>query len=258
MRYLAFVFSGIIFILMAFIAQGYAKINLPEVAGVWFFDEKEGNIVNDSSGNENHGKFNGTLQWTKEGVFGGALNCGNQGHVLIQDSDTLDLDKEWTLTTWVRINPPMTRWQHIINKRLDLEDNYAIRLQDIGSWEVYVNNGGWVRLGDPSLATGGEWVHLAATYDGKSILTLYVNGEQVATRVGVAPPPVNDVDLRFGAYQGNSGGMDGMIDDTAIFAVALSPEEIESIKEKGLAVVLNLYAIDPVGKLPTTWGDLKR
>jgi len=244
-------------ILAVFAVQACADIDMKDVVGLWFFDEGEGDAINDSSGNENHGKFNGILQWVEEGVFGGALNCGRQGHALIPDSDSLDLAKAWTLTTWVKINPPMARWQHIINKRFDVQDNYAIRLQDIGKWEVYINNGGWVRLGDPSPAKGGEWVHLAATYNGKDTLTLFVDGEQVATRAGVGPPPVNNIDLRFGAYQGNTGGMDGMIDDTAIFTVDLTQDEIKVIKEKGLAEALNVQPVEPAGRLATTWGDLK-
>lgn len=239
-------------------AFSYAALNMADMAGMWLFEEGEGTQVFDSSDNGNHGRFNGSPRWVDEGIFGGALNCASSGHVLIPDNDSLDLDKAWTLTTWVNINPPMERWQHVINKRFDVEDNYAIRLQDTGSWEVYINNGGWVRLGDPSKAKGGEWVHLAATYDGSSMLILYVGGEQVATRAAVSPPPVNNIDLRLGSYSGNSGGMDGMIDDTAIFTVDLTPGEIVTIKEKGLQAAMNIRAVEPSGKFPTIWGKIKK
>ena len=236
----------------------YADLNMADVAGMWLYEEGAGTEVLDSSENGNHGRFNGSPQWTDDGVFGGALNCASSGHVLIPDSDSLDLEAAWTLTTWVNINPPMERWQHVINKRFDIADNYAIRLQDTGAWEVYINNGGWVRLGDPSKAIGGEWVHLAATYDGSSELILYVGGEQVATRSAVGPPPANDIDLRLGNYQGNSGGMDGMIDDTAIFTVDLTPKEIVTIKENGLEVAMNIQSVGPLGKFPTFWGKIKK
>lgn len=236
----------------------HAELRIEDLAGMWLFEEGKGTEVIDSSENGNHGRFNGTPQWVDKGAFGGALNCARQGHVLIPDSDSLDLDAAWTLTTWVNINPPMERWQHVINKRFDVQDNYAIRLQDTGAWEVYINNGGWVRLGDPGPAKGGEWVHLAATYDGSDALILYVDGEQVAIRRGVSPSPVNDIDLRFGNYQGNSGGMDGMIDDTAIFTVDLTPKEIVVIKENGLAVAMNMQPVEPSGKLSACWGDIKK
>jgi hypothetical protein len=226
-------------ILAALAVSVCADIDRDNVVGLWLFEEGEGTVVNDSSGQGNHGTFNGGVQWA-EGIFGTAVNCGAKGHVLVKDSDSLDLDKAWTLTLWVKINPPMERWQTILNKRFDIATNYVIRLQDVGKWEVMVNNGGWVRVGDPSPAQGGEWVHLAGTYDGTSNLTLFVDGQQVATRSGVRPPPVNNIDLRLGNYSGNSGGIDGMMDETAIFNVALPPEDIRRIREEGLATALNL------------------
>ena len=82
-----------------------AELDIENVVGLWLFDEGEGDIVNDLSGHENHGTFNGTLEWV-EGIIGGALNCTTGGHVLIKDSDSLDLDEAWTLTLWVNIHPP--------------------------------------------------------------------------------------------------------------------------------------------------------
>ena len=84
----------------AVVARG--QIDIDDVVGLWLFDEGEGDVVNDISGNENHGTFNGTPEWT-EGVFGGALDCSAGGHVLIKDSDSLDLEEAWTLTLWVNI-----------------------------------------------------------------------------------------------------------------------------------------------------------
>jgi len=52
--------------------------------------------------------------------------------------------------------------------------------------------------------------------------------------------------------------MDGMIDDTAIFTVDLTPKEIVVIKENGLAAAMNMQAVEPSGKLSTCWGDIKK
>jgi hypothetical protein len=144
MRSVRFLCLGLI-TLIVITASARAEIYMDNVVGLWLFDEGEGEVVNDLSGNENHGTFNGTPEWV-EGVIGGALNCARQGHVLIKDSDSLvDMDEAWTLTLWVNINPPMERWQTILNKRFDTATNYVIRLQDVGKWEVMVNNGSWVR-----------------------------------------------------------------------------------------------------------------
>jgi len=239
MRSFGFACLGLI-ILAVVAAPTCAEVNMEDAVGLWLFDEGQGQTVKDISGNENHGTFNGAPEWA-EGVFGAAVNCATRGHVLIKDSDSLDLDKAWTVAIWVNINPPMDRWQTVLNKRFDIATNYVIRLsQDRVKWEVMINNGGWVRLSDPNPPQGGEWVHLAGTYDGGSTLTFFVNGEQVATRSGVAPPPVNTIDLRLGSYAGNSGGIDGMMDETAVFKAALEPEDIRFIMEEGLEVALGI------------------
>ena len=238
MRLLEAACLGLI-ILAASAVAAHAEIDIDDVVGLWLFDEGEGEVVNDISGNENHGTFNGTPEWT-DGVFEGALNCSTGGHVLIKDSDSLDLDEAWTLTLWVNINPPMERWQTILNKRFDTETNYVIRLQNTGAWEVMINNGSWVRVGDPSPAQSGQWVHLAGVYDGADTLSLFVDGQKVASRSGIARPPANSIDLRLGSYSGSGGGIDGMIDETAIFKAALEPEDIMLIKDEGLAAALDL------------------
>jgi hypothetical protein len=232
-------------------APACAKIRMENAVGLWLFDEGQGEVVNDISGMENHGSFNGAPEWT-EGLFGGALNCATGGHVLIKDNDSLDLDKAWTVALWVNIEPSaIGTWQTILNKRYDIATNYVIRLsQDRIKWEVMINNGGWVRLSDPNPPQGGEWVHLAGTYDGADVLSFFVNGEQVATRAGTAPPPVNDIDLRLGSYSGSGGGIRGMLDETAIFNVALAPEDIRLIEEKGLEVALGIGAAGSVARSP--------
>jgi len=228
-----------LFILAILAPAIYAELDMGNVVGLWLFDEGGGDVVNDLSGNENHGSFNGTPEWV-EGIIAGALNCAAGGHVLIKDSDSLDLAEAWTLTLWVNIHPPMERWQTILNKRFDTATNYVIRLQDVGKWEVMVNNGGWVRVGDPDPAQGDQWVHLAGVYNGTDTLSLFVDGKQVASRSGIAPPPVNEIDLRLGSYSGNAGGIDGMMDETAIFNAALEPDDILRIMEEGLSVALDL------------------
>jgi len=260
-------YAGFSFIVMVVFALPIsAELQMEDAVGLWLFDEGDGTVVNDGSGKENHGTFNGAPEWA-EGPFGGALNCGKQGHVLIKDSDSLDLQEAWTVALWVNINPPMERWQTILNKRYDTATNYVIRLsKDRVKWEVMINNGGWVRVADPNPPQGGEWVHLAGVYNGTDTLAFFVDGEQVAAREGVSPPPANNIDLRLGSYAGNSGGIDGMIDETAIFTVALAPEDIQLIIQEGLATALDMSgsgfakAGRPSPKdgtvLDTNWADL--
>ena len=47
----------------------------------------------------------------------------------------------------------------------------------------------------------------------------------------------------------------GIIDDVALFNIALSEEEMEAIMNEG---VQTAAAVEPVDKLTTTWGRIKR
>ena len=49
----------------------------------------------------------------------------------------------------------------------------------------------------------------------------------------------------------------GLIDEVAIFNVALEKADIKAIMDKGLAVALGITAVYPTGKLTTMWGSIK-
>ena len=50
---------------------------------------------------------------------------------------------------------------------------------------------------------------------------------------------------------------DAVIDEVAIFSVALSESEIQMMMEKGLSALL-LTPVEPEGKLSTTWANVKQ
>lgn len=84
---------------------------------------------------------------------------------------------------------------------------------------------------------GGAWVHLVGTYDGSS-WRLYRNGAQVAsTAAPIGALPVDDADWAIGST--GNGWADyyaGMVDEVAIYDVALSPAQIASHYQAGISV----------------------
>ncbi len=50
----------------------------------------------------------------------------------------------------------------------------------------------------------------------------------------------------------------GLIDEFAIFNVALTEDDIKTIMDKGLARALGIAAVSPSGKLTATWGSIKK
>ena len=78
------------------------------------------------------------------------------------------------------------------------------------------------------------WSHVVGTYDGET-LQLYVNGVNVkenATPSGPLDTRTND--LTIGKARLNNYGLDGRVDEVAIYDRALTPEEIQQHYQNGL------------------------
>ena len=104
----------------------------------------------------------------------------------------------------------------------------------------------------------GEWSFVALTHDGKT-LALYVNGEVVAD-LDVGEPSFSQQhdggSIWLTRWKGGAGwDFSGVLDEIAIFNAALSEDDLTTIMEKGLEKALD---VSPVGRLTTTWGNIKR
>jgi hypothetical protein len=104
----------------------------------------------------------------------------------------------------------------------------------------------------------GHWHHLAATVSSEGI-DLYVDGELDSHYGGVSSISASNSTVTIGAPNSNGWGTSfrGIIDDVAIFDVALEKEDILTLMEKGLKQSLYPSAVDVSGKLTTTWADIK-
>ena len=108
------------------------------------------------------------------------------------------------------------------------------------------------------VAVAGEWTHLAVVYDAGQVTT-YVNGEQDGQLAGTLGTGTGaQVTLGFANDGvGNPGEeLNGLIDEVLIYNRPLSVAEIQELMNGD--PVSNLLAVEPAGKLTTTWGSLKR
>jgi len=112
---------------------------------------------------------------------------------------------------------------------------------------------------DSGATAGGEWQHLAFTFDG-DIAISYVNGVEVAANddrdgmVGYEGDPHFTIGERSFPALGEPFG--GMIDEVALFSRVLSAAEVADAMANGVAT--GATAVEPAGKLSTTWAWLKR
>lgn len=255
-------FSGILVALLVLTPQAFAKIDEEAVVGMWLFEEGRGDIARDSSGKGNNGNISGPVKWT-DGKFGqGAEFNGQNTWVEVQSNDSLILE-ELTMVAWAKMKPSQgVRWQSIMMKGQNPRNYLLCVDKDTQRLQLSITKGApdaWGGPIDGPQITDEEWHHLAGVIGEKTGLAIYVDGVQVGQQAYSVPsldatPEV----LRIG--DGSAGGhqLEGILDEVAIFNVALEADDIVDIMNKGLEVVTGMGAVvESCGKLATVWGKLK-
>ncbi len=244
------VFIYLIVAIMILVPQGNAKIDSESIVGAWLFDEGGGDTARDSSGKGNDGKLVGDPKRVA-GKFGEALEFdGEDDCVEVPDDDTLDVTAV-TLAAWVKSEANLLVDGNVIVYKLS---SYIHQY-----WSSTMNPGvfvaaawcgsGWL---PQAVIWDGEWHHVALTYDG-SVQRFFADGvfagDNAACKGDI---DITDNDLIIGT--GNTGSYTGLIDEVAVFDVALDEEDFEIIIAEGFRA---LTAVSSIGKLTATWGSIK-
>jgi len=254
--YLSVIIFGLIFVPLT-----NAKLDLKTAAGIWLFDEDDGDIAEDISGNKNHGTIQGA-KWAKGKTKSALSFNGLSDRVVVPDSNSLDLQEAWTITAWIFPNKTEANYGHILGKRNDglNEANYAFRINNVGTaWEAYFKRAGaWQGVWGQGSVKKGEWSYMTATYDGKGIMTLYENGVQIGTGNIGAPPPAGQAEVHIAGWQNNTSELlDGLLDEVVLFGAALQVEDIMELMDNGVEKALGITSVDSLGKLASKWGGIK-
>ncbi len=228
---------------------GYAEINPRNIVGMWLFDEGEGDIAGDSSGNDNDMDLNNGVAWV-EGKFGKAL--GFDG---IDDIATATVPgvpqgtAVRTLVAWAKSNH--------INRHAGIVSYGNPVLNGVFGFMHY-NSGVWVSQlwgAAPDIITNvfadTSWHHHAVMYDGTDVVH-YIDGERVSTQPRT--PATVGTTLFAGAEPDRNDWFNGSVDEVAIFSVVLTEDDVRKIMTDGLKAVA---AVSSAGKLATTWGHIK-
>jgi len=238
--------------------QSSAKLDLGTAAGIWLLDEGKGDTAKDSSGNGNDGTLQGT-KWVK-GQVGSALSFnGTSDRVVVLDSDSLDLPKAWTITAWVFVNKSENGYGHIVGKRSGAGTNYAFRTSSVGTgWESYFWRGAWQGAWGQGVVKKDVWLYMTATYDGTNTITIYENGVKIGSAGVGGPPPVDTSEVHLGGWQQNTSELiDGILDEVAIFGVAITEDDMKNLMTKGIEKAIGITPVESSGKLSATWADIK-
>lgn len=213
----------------------------------WTLDSADidGDTVKDISDNNNDATIIGTLN-SVQGQVDEALEFdGEQNYVEIP---ALGAWEQVSIECWVleaqfsNIQGIISTWQWAAGKvHFKFEGNQI---------QVHKNDG--VKI--ISDAVENEWYHVIYTTDTtKDELKLYVNGELVAEGTSGATP--ENMDERRIGSEHDGRFLIGMIDEVRIYNRVLSADEVE----QNFGVTSNeLTAIEPVGKVAISWGQIKK
>ena len=216
---------------------------------LWLFDTAKGKVIEDSSGNENHGELNNGAK-RDAGKFGQAVVTKPQQGVDVPITDSLNSLKEaMSLGGWFRIDEDSDTG-HRRNGSYLLEDQAGgERNPDGWVFAVWTDSGIGLAWGQMKVKQE-VWTHIAGTYDGK-MLSLYINGKLDVSikKDGKIANPGDPLGL--GKYGGET--YIGGIDEVFLYDRALSAVELKELL-KGFE---SAFAVDPSYRLTTRWATLK-
>jgi len=241
--------------------EGLTNIDFDTIVGIWLFeeDEDEEEKVTDSSGNGHDGIVIGQVKWV-DGKFNSALEIAPAGYVRVPHSEDLSLSS-FTVTAWVSTEDS-GRWIGVVSKAYGNETrNYMMYIHmDTGIPAISIGDkdaNSWRDLGAKTVVNNGEWHHVAISFDEDiKVGKIFVDGVQEGQYNIPNEPPLSEADLVFAAHtDGGGNGYIGLLDEIAIFNVALEEEDIKDVMQNGLSPLV--FPVEPKDKLSTTWAGIK-
>ena len=215
----------------------------------WSFDDGKGVVAKDESENGIDGQIKGVFEWV-EGVVGTALLFdGLSGQVDCGADPDLAPTAQMSCMFWMRpskdLGPELPRANIVYFARGPMfafnkipvggepdGDPGTIRVWTKGT--LFTKNDTWKE---------GVWYHLAYTYDGKAAV-LYEDGKETG-RLSASGP----IGERTGIFM-IGRNFPGTIDEVKLYGRGLSAQEVGTEWRK-------VMAVEPGGKLTSTWGDIK-
>ena len=254
-------FLGFMAVYLLIALPSFADIDPENIMGMWLFDEGKGGVATDSSKQGNDGEIHGA-KWV-DGKFGKALEFdGASNWVEVPHSNTVGFKAGVSFTITLHFKgtkvagalvgknyedtSQVLPWYLLWNGGADnkvtlyLRDSASASFQAGGTTEI--GDDKWhfvVGRADASTGKSSIWI------DGKMETEADFNQKDgYGTGEGVF-----HIGRHYDRYTA------GIIDDVALFNVALEEEDIKALMDDGVETAA---AVEPVNKLTTTWGRIKQ
>lgn len=205
----------------------------------WTCDEGQGEMLADTSGNNNHGAIHGA-KWVRSGDGYALQFDGADDYVDCGSGPSLDITGPLTLQLWAKPTAANRGEPGIAGKFFE---SYAITYY--GNGYFYISSGGNNVSGPTKMHT---WSHLTGAFDGTT-MRFYVNGIEVASKPSRFDTVKQGGRFTIGCIVGDAAAADpnlrntaffpGLVDDVRVHNRALSQREIlecynEGAEGKGL------------------------
>ena len=254
-------FVALIGIFFLMTLPSLAKIDPKNIMGMWLFNEGTGGTASDTSGNENHGEIHGA-KWV-DGKFGKALEFdGVDNWVEVPHSNTVGFKEGVSFTITLHFKGSKVAGA-LVGK------NYEDTSQAV-PWYLLWNGGGNNKVTlylrdsasqnsrvDSTTEIGDdEWHFVVGRADADTgKISIWIDGKMEA-----------EADFNEKDGYGTSEGVfhiarhfdrytEGIIDDVALFNVALDEDDMDALMNDGAETAA---AVDSANKLATTWGRIKQ
>ena len=208
--------------------------------------------VIDQSGNGNNGTYNGGMGVVADTDVGGVSAFeldGINDWISIVNRAAINLAGSFSLSCWVKMRnrPASGKWTMIAGKGGATESsgdnhNYGIIVDNgaFGSGDgitgLYENTSGSNTIARVSDSATGTWRHIGLVHDADAnTLTVYIDGVSVAVNSSAtATPDPSTVPFTVGrpvasSFAPNHAYLDALLDDIALFDLALSSAEITEL-----------------------------
>ncbi len=226
------------------VGSGKSTLPAPPPLAHWSFDacgggkaQKGGGfpIVVDDSGNGHAALLLGDLGCQTGQIGQGAYFDGLDDRIEVAHRETFQVTTALTVASWVNATENAPGLQTLVSKGDFFTNAWALRIFG-GDFDFSVtfpdgtDTGRRINVYAP--ATFGEWKHVAATFDGSTIV-LYVDGSPVATETAVGLLAHNAEPIQIGHVRNATARVlypfSGSMDEVRVYNRVLTIEQIGSI-----------------------------
>ena len=201
----------------------------------WKFDEAQGSIAGDSSGNQFTGTIAGNPQWQRAaGKFGGALEFDGDGDFIeCRPDDGLNITGAVSIAAWIKL-AKSTPDQKIAGNQDNISGGYKLSIfSDKAEFEVRdsvnaLRNNRFIDGG--TVLQPDVWYHIVGTYSQGGSIKTYVNAKLDREQETTCILATSNGPLKIGCEPFNGGcQFNGLMDDLRIYNYPLSEAEVAAL-----------------------------